>query len=99
LQHPYILPLLDSGAADGLLFYVMPHIAGETLRDRLSRETQLPVAEALRIAAEVADALTHAHGQGVIHRDIKPAARAARRGRSGRRPVRGVIVYVRRSGS
>jgi eukaryotic-like serine/threonine-protein kinase len=72
LQHPHILPLLDSGAADGLLFYVMPHIAGETLRDRLSRETQLPVAEALRIAEEVADALTYAHGQGVIHRDIKP---------------------------
>ena len=72
LQHPHILPLLDSGTADGLLFYVMPYVAGETLRGRLERERQLPVEEALRITREVADALGHAHAQGVVHRDIKP---------------------------
>ena len=72
LQHPHILPLIDSGAADGLLFYVMPYVRGETLRDRLQRETQLPVNDALRIAREVADALGAAHEMGVIHRDIKP---------------------------
>jgi tRNA A-37 threonylcarbamoyl transferase component Bud32/WD40 repeat protein len=72
LQHPHILPLLDSGTADGLLFYVMPYVAGETLRNRLQRERQLPVEEALRIAREVADALGQAHAQGIVHRDIKP---------------------------
>ncbi|MFN9086426.1 MAG: serine/threonine-protein kinase, partial [Gemmatimonadaceae bacterium] len=72
LQHPHILPLLDSGAADGRLFYVMPYVRGETLRARLERERQLPMAEALRIAREVAGALDHAHKQGIIHRDIKP---------------------------
>ncbi len=72
LQHPHILPLLDSGDADGLLFYVMPLITGETLRDRLDREQQLPVPDAVQIAREVADALGHAHGLGVVHRDIKP---------------------------
>ncbi len=72
LQHPHILPLLDSGEAGGLLFYVMPYIRGETLRDRLERETQLPVADALRIAGEIAGALTEAHSQGIVHRDIKP---------------------------
>ena len=72
LQHPHILPLFDSGTADGFLFYVMPFIEGETLRDKLNRETQLGVDEAVRIAREVADALDYAHGQGVIHRDIKP---------------------------
>ncbi len=73
LQHPHILPLLDSGdAGHGLLYYVMPLATGETLRDRLDRETQLPVDDALRIAREVADALGHAHAQGIIHRDIKP---------------------------
>jgi len=72
LQHPHILPLLDSGDADGLLYYVMPLVTGETLRARLDRERQLPVDEALRIAREVADALGYAHGQNVIHRDIKP---------------------------
>jgi serine/threonine-protein kinase len=72
LQHPHILPLLDSGAADGLLYYVMPYVRGETLRTRLERETQLPLPEALRLASEVADALDHAHRQGVVHRDIKP---------------------------
>ena len=72
LQHPHILPLLDSGAADGLLYYVMPYVRGETLRARLDRERQLPIDDALRIAREVASALEHAHKQGIIHRDIKP---------------------------
>ncbi len=72
LQHPHILPLLDSGTSDGLLFYVMPLVTGETLRARLERERQLPVADAVRIATEVASALDYAHRQGVIHRDIKP---------------------------
>ncbi|MBL0169829.1 MAG: serine/threonine-protein kinase [Gemmatimonadaceae bacterium] len=72
LQHPHILPLLDSGEADGLLYYVMPLVTGETLRARLDRETQLPIADAVRIAREVASALDYAHRQNVIHRDIKP---------------------------
>ncbi|MFP5356676.1 MAG: serine/threonine-protein kinase, partial [Gemmatimonadota bacterium] len=72
LQHPHILPLLDSGEADGFLFYVMPFVAGETLRARLERERQLPVDDALRIAREVADALGAAHAIGIVHRDIKP---------------------------
>src|SRR5579884_808619 len=72
LQHPHILPLLDSGTADGLLYYVMPLVSGESLRDRLTRERQLPVADAVRIAREVASALDYAHRHGVIHRDIKP---------------------------
>ena len=72
LQHPHILPLLDSGDADGLLYYVMPVVSGETLRVRLGRERQLPVPEAVRIAREVASALDYAHRQKVIHRDIKP---------------------------
>ena len=72
LQHPHILPLLDSGDANGLLFYVMPLVTGETLRARLEREKQLPIEDAVLIAREVADALGHAHSFGVIHRDIKP---------------------------
>ncbi len=72
LQHPHILPLFDSGSADGFLYYVMPFVEGETLRDRLVRERQLPVADAVRIASEVAGALDYAHRHGVIHRDIKP---------------------------
>ncbi len=72
LQHPHILPLLDSGDAGGLLFYVMPFVAGETLRDRLERERQLPIDDAVRIAGEIADALGAAHAQGIIHRDVKP---------------------------
>jgi eukaryotic-like serine/threonine-protein kinase len=72
LQHPHILPLFDSGSADGLLYYVMPYVEGESLRARLDRERPLPVAEAVRIATEVADALDYAHRRGVIHRDIKP---------------------------
>jgi serine/threonine-protein kinase len=72
LQHPHILPLLDSGDADGLLYYVMPYVAGESLRERLTRERQLPIDDALRIAREVADALGVAHAHGIVHRDIKP---------------------------
>ncbi len=72
LNHPNILPLFDSGEADGLLFYVMPYVAGETLRHRIARERQLPLDEAVRIAGEVGDALAYAHTQGLIHRDIKP---------------------------
>jgi serine/threonine-protein kinase len=72
LQHPHILPLLDSGEADGLLYYVMPYVAGESLRTRLDRETQLAVDDAVRIAREVASAVDYAHRHGVIHRDIKP---------------------------
>jgi serine/threonine-protein kinase len=72
LQHPHILPLHDSGEADTFLFYVMPFVDGESLRDRLERERQLPIDDAIRIATEAASALAYAHGRGVIHRDIKP---------------------------
>jgi Tol biopolymer transport system component/tRNA A-37 threonylcarbamoyl transferase component Bud32 len=72
LQHPHILPLFDSGIADGFLYYVMPFVEGESLRDRLRREQQLPLPDAVRIAGEVADALDYAHRHNVIHRDIKP---------------------------
>ena len=72
LRHPNILPLYDSGNAGGTLYYVMPFVEGESLRDRLARDGALPLAEAVRIAREVADALGYAHGHGVIHRDIKP---------------------------
>ena len=65
--------MFDSGEADGFLFYVMPYVEGETLQDRIDREKQLPVDEALRIATAVANALHSAHEQGVVHRDIKPA--------------------------
>jgi tetratricopeptide (TPR) repeat protein len=73
LQHPHILPLYDSGTADGFLYYVMPYVEGETLRERIRREKQLPLADALRITKEVGEALSYAHEHGVIHRDIKPA--------------------------
>ncbi len=72
LSHPHILPLLDSGAAVGLPFYVMPLVAGESLRALLDREPRLAVSDALRLAGQVADALAYAHAQGVLHRDIKP---------------------------
>ncbi len=72
LQHPHILALFDSGEAGGFVYYVMPYVEGESLRDRLTREKQLSVDDALRIATEVADALEYAHGHGIIHRDIKP---------------------------
>jgi serine/threonine-protein kinase len=73
LQHPHILPLFDSGEADGFLFYVMPYVEGETLRDRLDRERQLPVDDAVKITADLAEALDYAHRHKIIHRDIKPA--------------------------
>jgi serine/threonine-protein kinase len=72
LTHPHILPLFDSGEADGFLYYVMPHIAGESLRQRLNRDTQLPIDQALTIARQVASALDFAHRHEVVHRDIKP---------------------------
>jgi len=72
LQHPNLLPLFDSGEADGLLFYVMPFVRGETLRARIDREKQLPVDEAVRISVAIASALGYAHEFGVIHRDLKP---------------------------
>jgi serine/threonine protein kinase/Tfp pilus assembly protein PilF len=73
LHHPHILPLYDSDQVDGLVYYVMPYIEGETLRQRLLRERQLPIGDALQIAREVADALSYAHSCNVVHRDIKPA--------------------------
>ena len=72
LQNPHILPLFDSGELDSLLFYVMPYVEGESLRDRLDREHQLPVDDAVALASKVAGALQHAHEHGIIHRDIKP---------------------------
>jgi len=72
LQHPHILPLHDSGEVDGFLFYVMPFVEGESLRDKLRRQGALPVSEAVRILREVTDALAHAHSLGIMHRDIKP---------------------------
>jgi len=74
LQHPHILPLRDSGNADGLLYDVMPLVTGETLRARLERDRQRSIADALRFARDVASALDYAHRHGVIHRDIKPEA-------------------------
>lgn len=72
LVHPHILPVYDSGDAGGLLYYVMPVVEGESLRDRLRREKQLPVEEAVQITRQIADALAYAHGRGVLHRDLKP---------------------------
>src|SRR5215203_6947737 len=89
LQHPHILPLYDSGStaaahggSTGCLYYVMPYIQGETLREKLDREQQLGIDEAVKIATEVADALQYAHDQGVIHRDIKPENILLRNGRA-----------------
>src|SRR5213593_3398312 len=72
LTHPHILPMHDSGEVEGIVYYVMPFVEGESLRDRLRREKQLPVEDAVRIARDVAAALSYAHGRGVVHRDIKP---------------------------
>jgi len=72
LQHPHILPLHDSGEADGFLYFVMPYIEGESLRTRLTREGELPVGDAVRLLRDVVDALSHAHARDVVHRDIKP---------------------------
>ncbi|MFQ5551781.1 MAG: serine/threonine-protein kinase, partial [Gemmatimonadales bacterium] len=72
LTHPHVLTLIDSGEAAGMLFYVMPYIEGSSLRERLSREGELPVGDTVRILREVVDALAYAHGKGIVHRDIKP---------------------------
>lgn len=72
LHHPNILPLFDSGEADGLLYFVMPHVEGDTLRDRLERDGALPLDEAVRIAGDVGDALGYAHGQGIVHMNVRP---------------------------
>ncbi|MEO5814633.1 MAG: protein kinase [Gemmatimonadaceae bacterium] len=72
LQHPHILPLFDSGSANGLLWYAMPFVEGETLRSRLLRDGALPIDESVRLAREIADALDHAHARGLVHRDVKP---------------------------
>src|SRR5512140_1687928 len=72
LNHPHILPLFDSGEADGFLYYVMPYVEGETLRERLDRDRQLPIQEAVNHAQAIASALDYAHRQGIVHRDIKP---------------------------
>ncbi len=80
LHHPHVLALYDSGEAGGFLFYVMPHVEGESLRDRLERDMQLPIDDALLIAREVADALSYAHSHDVVHRDIKPEKHPSRLG-------------------
>ena len=72
LQHPHMLTLIDSGSEEGILYYVMPYVEGESLRGRLDREKQLPIDDALQITSEVADALSYSHSRGVLHRDIKP---------------------------
>ncbi|MDP9177505.1 MAG: serine/threonine protein kinase, partial [Gemmatimonadota bacterium] len=72
LNHPHILPLHDSGALDGFLYYVMPYVEGESLRERLDREDHLPVEEAIGLTRGIASALDYAHRQGIVHRDIKP---------------------------
>src|SRR5688572_5137002 len=72
LDHPHILTLIDSGTADGFLYYVMPFVSGESLRDRLRRDKQLPLDDALDIGRQITSALDYAHRQGIIHRDIKP---------------------------
>src|SRR4051812_42118665 len=72
LQHPHVVPLLSAGELDGLPYYTMPFVRGETLRERLRREGALPVGDALRLVRELADALAYAHREGVVHRDLKP---------------------------
>ena len=72
IEHPHVLTLIDSGDADGLLYYVMPFVTGESLRDRLAREGRLPIADAIRLLRDVADGLAEAHRQGLVHRDVKP---------------------------
>jgi len=71
-QHPHVLPLLDSGEASGFLYYVMPYVEGESLRDRLAQHGELPIHDAVKILVEITDALAYAHAHGVVHRDIKP---------------------------
>ena len=108
LQHPNVLPVYESGSAGSLLYYVMRYVDGESLRDRLEREKQLPLDDAMAIVAEVADALAFAHSRGVVHRDIKPEnillseghalvadfgiARAITEAGGGRLTTRGIVV-------
>jgi serine/threonine-protein kinase len=88
LRHPFILPLLDSGEAAGTLYFVMPYIDGESLRGRLVREGPLPVEEAVELARSLADALAYAHGEGIVHRDVKPEnVLLSRQGPRARRPA------------
>ena len=91
LSHPNILSIFDSGEVDGVLYYVMPYIEGETLRHRLLRESQLPVGEAVRIVREIAEGLGHAHRRGLVHRDIKPAVSRRQLGAA-------LLVGLRQSG-
>src|SRR5215217_9155138 len=72
LNHPHILPLFDSGSADGMLYYVMPYVEGESLRERIDRENKIPIDEAIRLTQGIASALDYAHRQGIVHRDVKP---------------------------
>src|SRR5256712_10967082 len=72
LQHPHIVPLLTAGSQGDLLYYVMPHITGESLRARIAHERELPVGDTVRILRDVCDALAYAHGHGIVHRDVKP---------------------------
>src|SRR5438132_8121459 len=88
LQHPHILPLYDSGRADGFLFYVMPYVEGESLRDRLVREKQLSLEETLRITSEVAGAPAYAHSHGGVHPDIQPQNNKLSGGSAGGAPLR-----------
>jgi serine/threonine-protein kinase len=98
LQHPHILSLFDSGDAASVLYYVMPYLEGESLQDRLERETQLPVSEAVRIARDVADAIQFAHDQGVVHRDIKPGNILLKDGRAFVADF-GIALALREAGS
>jgi eukaryotic-like serine/threonine-protein kinase len=86
LQHPHILPLFDSGEAGGLLWYVMPYAEGESVRQRMAREGQLPLDDALRITREAGSGLEYAHQHGVIHRDVKPENVMLTAGQAARRP-------------
>jgi len=72
LQHPHIVPLLSAGSAGDLLYYMMPHIEGESLRARLAHDHELPIGETVRILRDVAEALAYAHAHGIVHRDVKP---------------------------
>lgn len=99
LQHPHILPLYDSGDADGLLYFVMPYIEGESLRDRPTREHALSLAEGARTVRQIADALDYAHAKGVIHRDAPLCRRGgARRPPASRRGRRAGVITSRTSG-